>query len=151
VSILFLASVLVPLFLPQGLQVDNLLRAQVGIIIFQSAYMAEVVRGGLQTIPAAQEEAAVALGLNYFRRMRLVVLPQAIRKVIPALVNQVIIIIKDTSLVVVIGMFDLLGIAEVAVRNAVWAGRNFEAYLFVGSIYWVICFTISRVSKHLER
>lgn len=150
VSILFLSSVLLPLFFAEGVTVDKLLRAQVGIIIFQSAYMAEVIRGGLQAVPAGQDEAAAALGLKYALRMRLIVLPQALRKVIPALVNQVIIIIKDTSLVVVIGMFDLLGAAELAVRNVTWSGRNFEAYAFIGLIYWSLCYSVSQASYKLE-
>jgi general L-amino acid transport system permease protein len=150
VSILFLSSVLLPLFFAEGVTVDKLLRAQVGIIVFQAAYMAEVVRGGLQAVPTGQDEAAAALGLGYARRMRLIVLPQALRKVIPALVNQVIITIKDTSLVVVIGMFDLLGAAELAVRNVTWAGRNFEAYAFIGLIYWTLCYSVSQASYQAE-
>ncbi|MCI0364448.1 MAG: amino acid ABC transporter permease [Phycisphaerales bacterium] len=151
ISVLFLAAIMVPLFLPSGVTVDNLLRAQVGIILFQSAYLAEVVRGGLQAVPGGQDEAARALGLSYALRMRRVILPQALRIVIPALVNQFIIILKDTTLVVVIGMFDLMGIAEVAIRNPTWLGRNFEAYAFVAAIYWVICFSMSRLSLDLER
>jgi general L-amino acid transport system permease protein len=151
ISVLFLAAVMVPLFLPSGVNVDNLLRAQVGIILFQSAYLAEVVRGGLQALPSGQDEAARALGLGYAQRMRRVILPQALRIVIPALVNQFIIILKDTTLVVVIGMFDLMGVAEVAIRNPTWLGRNFEAYAFVAAIYWAICFSMSRLSLNLER
>lgn len=150
VSVLFLASVLVPLFLPGGAEVDSLVRAQIGIVAFQSAYIAEVIRGGLQAVPNGQEEAATALGLSPFQVMRLVVVPQALRLVVPAMVNQLIIIVKDTSLVVVVGMHDLLGIAELTVRGAVWLGRTYEAYAFVGLIYWVICFSISRASLRLE-
>ena len=150
VSVLFLASVLVPLFLPGGAEVDSLVRAQIGIVAFQSAYIAEVIRGGLQAVPNGQEEAATALGLSPLQVMRLVVVPQALRLVVPAMVNQLIIIVKDTSLVVVVGMHDLLGIAELTVRGAVWLGRTYEAYAFVGLIYWVICFSISRASLRLE-
>jgi len=150
VSVLFLAAVLVPLFLPGGAEVDSLVRAQIGIVAFQSAYIAEVIRGGLQAVPSGQEEAATALGLGPFKAMRLVIVPQALRLVVPAMVNQTIIIIKDTSLVVVVGMHDLLGIAELTVRGAVWLGRTYEAYAFVGVIYWVVCFSISRASLRLE-
>lgn len=150
VSVLFLAAVLVPLFLPGGADVDSLLRAQIGIVAFQSAYIAEVIRGGLQAVPSGQEEAATALGLGPLRSMRLVIVPQALRLVVPAMVNQIIIIIKDTSLVVVVGMHDLLGIAELSVRGAPWLGKTYEAYAFVGLIYWATCFTISRASLRLE-
>jgi general L-amino acid transport system permease protein len=150
VSVLFLAAVLVPLFLPGGAEVDSLVRAQIGIVAFQSAYIAEVIRGGLQAVPHGQEEAATALGLSRFQVMHLVVVPQALRMVVPAMVNQFIIIIKDTSLVVVVGMHDLLGIAELSIRGAVWLGKTYEAYAFVGLIYWVACFMISRASLRLE-
>ena len=146
ISILFLASVLVPLFLPAGVQVDALIRAQIGIILFQAGYLAEVVRGGLQAVPRGQEEAAQSMGLKYVQVMLLVVLPQAMRIVIPALTNQFIIILKDTSLVAIVGLFDLLGIAEVTIRNPKWLGKTFEAYAVVGAFYWIMCFTISRVS-----
>lgn len=150
VSVLFLAAVLVPLFLPGGADVDSLVRAQIGIVAFQSAYIAEVIRGGLQAVPSGQQEAASALGLGPFNTMRLVIVPQALRLVVPAMVNQIIIIIKDTSLVVVVGMHDLLGIAELSVRGAPWLGKTYEAYAFVGLIYWIICFSISRASLRLE-
>ena len=150
ISILFLASVLVPLFLPSEVEVDILVRAQVGIILFQAGYVAEVVRGGLQAIPRGQEEAAESLGLRYGPIMLLIILPQALRVVIPALTNQFIIIIKDTSLVAVVGLFDLLGIAEISVRNPKWLGKTFEAYAVVGLFYWIMCFSVSRVSLKLE-
>jgi general L-amino acid transport system permease protein len=151
ISILFLASVLVPLFLPERVEVDTLIRAQVGIIVFQAGYMAEVVRGGLQAIPKGQEEAAYSLGLSHGRTMLLVVLPQALRIVIPSLTNQFIIILKDTSLVSVVGLFDLLGSAEITVRNPKWLGMTFEAYAVVAFFYWILCFSISRVSLRLEQ
>ena len=151
ISILFLASVLVPLFLPAGVEVDTLIRAQVGIILFQAGYLAEVVRGGLQAVAKGQEEAAHSLGLSHGLTMLLIVLPQALRIVIPSLTNQFIIILKDTSLVAVVGLFDLLGIAEITVRNPKWLGNTFEAYAVVAFFYWILCFSISRVSLHLER
>lgn len=150
ISILFLTSVLVPLFLPSGVEVDAVVRAQVGIILFQAGYLAEVVRGGFQAVPPGQEEAARSLGLGYAQVMWLVVLPQALRVTIPPLTNQVIITLKDTTLVAVVGLFDLIGIAEVALRNPKWLGMNFEAYAVVGFFYWVMCFSISRVSLWLE-
>ena len=150
ISILFLATVLVPLFLPDQIEVDALIRAQIGIILFQAGYLAEVVRGGLQAVPGGQEEAAKSLGLDYGRTMALVVLPQAMRIVIPALTNQFIIILKDTSLVAIVGLFDLVGIAEVTIRNPKWLGMTFEAYAVVGLFFWIMCFSISLVSLKLE-
>src|SRR5262249_55727376 len=108
ITVLFMASVMLPLFLPPGTTIDKLLRVQVGFILFYGAYLAEVVRGGLQAIPRGQEEAADALGLGYWRKMRLIILPQALRIAIPPLVNTFIAAFKDTTLVTIIGLFDLL-------------------------------------------
>ena len=150
ISILFMASVMFPLFLPEGVTVDKLLRAGVGIILFSAAYLAEVVRGGLQAIPAGQYEAADALGLGYWRKMRLVILPQALRLVIPPMVNSFIATFKDTSLVTIIGLYDLLGAARTATNDPVWRAFTTEGYIFVAAIFFVFCSFMSRYSRRLE-
>jgi general L-amino acid transport system permease protein len=151
ITVLFMASVMLPLFLPTGMTIDKLLRAQVAFILFAAAYLAEVVRGGLQAIPKGQIEAADALGLGYWQRTRLIVLPQALALVIPPLVNTFIGTFKDTSLVIVIGLFDLLGTANAALTDANWRGFFAEAYVFVAAIYFTFCFFMSRYSQMLER
>jgi general L-amino acid transport system permease protein len=151
ITVLFMASVMLPLFLPEGATLDKLLRAMVGIVLFQSAYMAEVVRGGLQAIDKGQHEAAEALGLGYWQTMGLVILPQALRLVIPGIVNTFIALFKDTTLVLIIGLFDLLGIVQQAFADPDWLGYSVEGYLFAGLVYWVFCFGISRYSQALER
>jgi general L-amino acid transport system permease protein len=151
VSILFMASVMLPLFLPAGVSIDKLLRAQVAMICFAAAYLAEVVRGGLQAIPRQQEEAAQALGLSYWQRTRLVILPQALRMAIPPLVNTFIGFFKDTSLVVVIGLFDFLTTLKVSLSEPAWSGFGVEAYLFAAAGYFLFCYPMSRYSQILER
>jgi general L-amino acid transport system permease protein len=151
ITMLFMASLMLPLFLPAGITVDKVLRAQVAFILFAGAYLAEVVRGGLQAIPRGQIEAADALGLSYAQRTRLIVLPQALAMVIPPLVNTFIGIFKDTALVIIISLFDLLTCAETALSDANWQGFYVEAYVFVGVIYWCFCFFMSRYSQLLER
>jgi general L-amino acid transport system permease protein len=150
ISVLFMASVMLPLFLPPGLEIDKLLRAQIGIILFAAAYIAEAVRGGLQALAKGQAEAATALGLSYWQRMRLVILPQALGLVIPPLVNTGIGFFKDTSLVIVIGLMDALAAAKASLADPLWRGFYREAYLFVGLVYFVCCFALSRYSRHLE-
>ena len=150
ISILFLTSILVPLFLPDGLEVDILIRAQIGIILFQAGYLAEVVRGGFQGLPTGQEEAAKSLGLNYWYTVIFITLPQALKIALPSITNQFIIIVKDTSLVSIVGLFDLLGMAELSIRNPKWLGTTFEAYIVVGLLYWILCFFISHLSLKLE-
>lgn len=151
ISLLFMASVMLPLFLPEGVSIDKLLRALIAMILFASAYFAEVVRGGLQAIPHGQTEAADALGLPYWRKTLLVVLPQALRIAIPPLVNTFIGFFKDTSLVVIIGLFDLLTSIKVALGEPAWSGFGVEAYLFAALVYFVFCFAMSRYSQNLER
>ena len=150
ISILFMSSVMLPLFLPQDLVIDKLLRAQVAIILFSAAYFAEVVRGGLQGIDHGQEEAAKALGLNYVQTQLHIILPQALVKVIPPTVNTMIGMFKDTSLVIVIALFDLMGTAKSSLTDASWLGFSIEAYLFIAVIYFVICFSMGRFSKRVE-
>lgn len=151
VSLLFMASVMFPLFLPDGLNIDKLLRAQIAIILFAGAYLAEVVRGGLQALPKGQYEGADALGLGYWQKMGLIVVPQALRLVIPPLVNTFIGFFKDTSLVLIIGIFDLLTAGKTAVVEPAWQGFSLEVFIFVGLIYFVFCFFMSRYSQNLER
>ncbi|HEX9462257.1 MAG TPA: amino acid ABC transporter permease [Alphaproteobacteria bacterium] len=151
VSLLFMASVMLPLFLPEGVNINKLLRAQVAMIMFASAYLAEVVRGGLQAIPKGQYEAASALGLSYWQKTGLIILPQALRLVIPPLVNTFIGLFKDTSLVVIIGIYDLLDAAKTTVNtDPEWRGFGVEAYLFVSIIYFIFCFAMSKYSQHVE-
>jgi len=150
ISLLFMASVMFPLFLPEGLNIDKLLRAQVAIILFTAAYLAEVIRGGLQAIPRGQYEAAEALGLSYWKRTALIILPQALRIVIPPMVNSFIGLFKDTSLVLIIGIFDLLNAAKTSIIEPAWQGFGVEAYIAVSVIYFVFCFAMSRYSQKLE-
>jgi general L-amino acid transport system permease protein len=154
VTVLFMASVMLPLFLPPDVTIDKLLRALVGVALFSAAYLAEVIRGGLQAIPRGQYEAADALGLGYWRKMGLIVLPQAIRIVIPGLVNSFISLFKDTSLVLIIGLFDLIGIVEQSVQaDAKWFSPQTAAtgYFFAGTVFWIFCFAMSRYSASIER
>ncbi|MFC6669054.1 amino acid ABC transporter permease [Marinobacterium aestuariivivens] len=151
ITVLFMASVMLPLFFPEDISFDKLLRALIGIILFQSAYMAEVVRGGLQAIPRGQYEAADALGLSYWKKMILIILPQALKLMIPGIVNTFIALFKDTSLVVIIGLFDLLAIVQAASNDPDWIGYATEGYIFVALMFWIFCFGMSRYSQHLER
>lgn len=151
ITVLFMASVMLPLFLPEGVSIDKLLRALIGIVLFQSAYMAEVVRGGLNAIPRGQTEAAQSLGLGYWRMMGLIVLPQALKLVIPGIVNTFIALFKDTTLVLIIGLFDLLAIIQAAFSDARWLGYSHEGYVFAALCFWIFCFSMSRFSQRLER
>jgi general L-amino acid transport system permease protein len=151
ISVLFMASIMLPLFLPAGLSIDKLLRAQIALILFAAAYLAEVVRGGLQAIPKTQYEMADALGLSYFQKTLYVVLPQALRIAVPPLVNTFIGLFKDTSLVVIIGLFDLLATIKVSLNEPAWSGFGVEAYLFAALVYFVFCFAMSLYSRKLEQ
>lgn len=151
ITVLFMSSVMLPLFLPEGLSFDKLVRALIGVILFQSAYVAEVVRGGLQAIPKGQYEAAAAMGLGYWRMMGLVILPQALKLVIPGIVNTFIALFKDTSLVIIIGLFDLLNSIKQATTDPAWLGMATEGYVFAALVFWIFCFGMSRYSMHLER
>jgi general L-amino acid transport system permease protein len=153
ITVLFMASVMLPLFLPTGWTIDNFLRALVGVSLFASAYMAEVVRGGLQAIPKGQYEGADSLGLSYWQKMRLIVLPQAIKLVIPGIVNTFIGLFKDTSLVSIIGMFDLLGIVRLNTTDVNWVSpvTPITGLIFAGAVFWIFCFGMSRYSAFVER
>jgi len=151
VTVLFMASVMLPLFLPEGVTFDKLLRALVGVSLFSAAYMAEVVRGGLQAVPKEQYEAAAALGFGYWQMMGLIVLPQALRLVIPGIVNTFIGLFKDTALVLIIGLYDLLGMAQLIIKDPQWLGLATETYLIAAAGFWIFCFGMSRYSMALER
>lgn len=151
ITILFMASVMLPLFFPAGVEFDKVVRAMIGITLFQSAYTAEAIRGGLSAIPRGQGEAAMALGLGYWRRTIFITLPQALKISIPAIVNTFIALFKDTSLVSIIGLLDLLNMAQTAARSVEWKGYDIEGYLFAGLIYWAFCYGMSNYSQNLER
>ncbi len=149
ITILFMGNVLIPIFMP-GLDINQVLRMMIGITFFSAAYMAENVRGGLQGIPRGQHEAAQAVGLNYVQTTLFIVLPQALRSVIPAIVGQFIALFKDTSLVSIIGLIDLLGVAKSVIANPDWLGLQAEVYLFAAVIYFVFCYAMSYASQDIE-
>ncbi len=151
ITVLFMSSVMLPLFLPEGFYINKLLRALIAVTFFASAYMAEVIRGGLQALAKGQTEASQSLGLNYLQTQRFVILPQALRHVIPGIVNTFIGLFKDTSLVSIIGMFDLMGVIQAASTDPKWLGHLLEGYLFAAFFYWSICFSMSRYSQGLEK
>ncbi|HVX81087.1 MAG TPA: amino acid ABC transporter permease [Devosiaceae bacterium] len=153
ITVLFMASVMLPLFLPPGVDFDKLLRALIGVALFASAYMAEVIRGGLQAVPAGQYEGARALGLRYWQMMRLVILPQALRIVIPGIVNTFIGLFKDTSLVYIISLFELLGVVRQSFGNPVWASYQTPptGLFFAAVVFWLFCFGMSQYSQFIER
>jgi general L-amino acid transport system permease protein len=153
VAVLFFATFMLPLFLPPGWEIDAMLRVLVGVSIFAAAYMAEVIRGGLQAVPRAQYEGAMALGLGYWRAMRLVILPQALRVSIPGIVNIFIGLFKDTTLVLTVAIFDLLGQLRAAFADPNWSSPStlFTGFAFAGAIYFTFCFSMSRYSLYLER
>jgi general L-amino acid transport system permease protein len=151
VTILFMASILLPLFLPDGIRIDRVLRAMIGMTLFAAAYMAENVRGGLAAIPLGQYEAARALGLNGFKTMSLIVLPQALRIVIPAIVGQFIALFMDTTLAVIVGLLELLAVGRAIVQgNPAWMRHQAEVYLFIGAVFWIFTFSMSYASRRLE-
>lgn len=151
ITVLFMASVMFALFMPEGVRIEQLLRAQIAIILFIAAYMAEAVRGGLQAVPRGQYEAAEALGLSYWRAMGLIILPQALKISIPPIVNIFISVFKDTSLVVIIGIYDFAYAVKKSVETDIaWRSYIVEAFLFSIVIYWVYCFAMSKYSQWLE-
>ena len=150
ITILFMASVVLPLFFTEGFDVDKLLRALIGITLFQAAYIAEVIRGGLQAIPKGQYEAADAMGLSFYQKTSLIILPQALKISIPNIVGSFISLFKDTTLVLIIGLFDMLAIVGLSTSDVNWLGRETEGYVFVTLVMWVILYSMSRYSKVLE-
>ena len=150
-TVLFMSAVMVPLFLPNGVSVDRLVRAMAALVLFNAAYMAEVVRGGLQGVPGGQEEAAASLGLHWAQVQTFVVLPQALRMVVPAIVNTVVDLFKDTTLVTVIGLADLLGAVNQALKDPAWLGFATEGYVFSAAVFFVCCFAMSAYGRSFER
>jgi general L-amino acid transport system permease protein len=151
ISLLFMSAVMFPLFMPEGLTVDKLIRASVALTMFTSAYIAEVVRGGLQGMSRGQYEAAESLGLNYFQTMRLIILPQALKMVIPPTVGILVAAFKDTSLLVIIAVYDLLKTTQTVLSDPLWMGFSAEAYLFISIFYFAGCFSLSSFSRKLEK
>ena len=151
ISLLFMAAIMLPLFLPEGVTLDRLARVLVAYTIFTAAYLAEVVRGGLQAMPRGQYEAAESIGLNYWQKMRLIILPQALSITIPAQVNTFIGLFKDTTLVIVIGVFDFFTTLRSALGDPNWLGFPTEAYVFAAGVYFILCFAMSKYSQRLER
>lgn len=150
-TVLFMSAVVVPLFLPQGVSVDRLLRAMAALVLFNAAYMAEVVRGGLQGVDPGQEEAAHSLGLRWWQVHAFVVLPQALRIVVPGIINTVVDLFKDTTLVTIIGLFDLLGAVEQALKDPAWLGFATEGYVFSAVVFFVCCYAMSAYGRSMER
>lgn len=151
IAVLFMASLMFPLFVPERLTIDKLLRAEIGMILFFGAYAAEIVRGGLQSIPRGQYEAADANGLTYWQQTRRIVLPQALRIVIPPLMNDVIRAFKNTTFVSILGLYDVLGATKAALEDVEWVRYSPEAYIFIVMIYFIFCFSMSKYSESVER
>jgi len=152
ISILFMASFMFPLFMPQGVSIDVLVRVIIGITLFAAAYMAEIVRGGLQAIPKGQIEAAATLGLSYWQTQRKIVLPQALAMTVPSMMNNFIAVFKDTSLVTIVSLYELTGALALAVNSEVeWRPFKIEAYLFITFVYFIFCFSMSRYSLWVEK
>jgi general L-amino acid transport system permease protein len=153
ITVLFFATYMLPLFLPGSWKIDGLLRVLVGVVLFSAAYLAEIVRGGLQAIPRGQYEGAMALGLGYWRMMGFVILPQALKLVIPGIVNSFIALFKDTTLVLIVAIFDLLGQVRAAFSDPNWATpvTLFTGFAFAGIIYFVFTFAMSRYALYTER
>jgi general L-amino acid transport system permease protein len=150
-TVLFMSAVMVPLFLPQGVSVDRLIRAMVAFTLFNAAYMAETVRGGLQGVPEGQEEAAYSLGLSWWQVQAFVTLPQALRHVVPGIVNNIVDLFKDTSLITIIGLVDLLGAANQALKDPAWLGLAKEGYVFTAVMFFACCFAMSSYGRRVER
>ncbi|VXD14610.1 Amino acid ABC transporter, permease protein, 3-TM region,His/Glu/Gln/Arg/opine [Planktothrix serta PCC 8927] len=151
ITILFMGQILLPLFLPEGTRPDRILRAIIGLTMFSSAYLAENIRGGLQSIPRGQTEAAKALGLNTPLTVSLIILPQALKVSIPSIVGQFISLFQDTTLLAIVGLVELLGISRSILANPKFLGRYLEVYLFIGILYWVFCYAMSVASQKLEK
>jgi len=150
ITVLFMASVMFPLFLPADAYVDKLMRCVIGITLFEAAYMAEVVRGGLQALPKGQYDAAKSLGMGYWQMNALIILPQALKIVIPGIANTFIALFKDTPLILVVGLLEFLGMIKLAGANPDWLGFAVEGYVFAATVYWIFCFSMSRYSQKLE-
>ena len=151
ITVLFMSAVMFPMFLPDGTYVDKLIRVLIAITLFEAAYMAEVIRGGLQALPKGQYEAAKSLGMGYWRMHFLIILPQALKLVIPGIANTFLALVKDTPLIFVVGLSELAGMVNLAKTNPKWLGMAMEGYVFAGLVFWVICYAMSRYSQNLEK
>jgi len=150
ITVLFMSAVMFPMFLPDGTYIDKLIRVIVAITLFEAAYTAEVIRGGLQALPRGQYDAAKSLGMGYWRLHMLVILPQALKLVIPGIANTFLALVKDTPLIFVVGLLELIGMLNLAKTNPKWLGFSMEGYVFAGIIFWIICYSMSRYSQNLE-
>ena len=151
ITVLFMSAVMFPMFLPDGTYMDKLMRVIIAITLFESAYMAEVIRGGLQALPRGQYDAAKSLGMGYWRMHLFVILPQALKLVIPGIANTFLALVKDTPLIFVVGLLELAGMIGLAKTNPKWLGMAIEGYVFAGLVFWVICYSMSRYSQRLEK
>ncbi len=151
ITVLFMSAVMFPMFLPDGTFIDKLIRVLIAITLFEAAYMAEVVRGGLQALPKGQYEAARSLGMGYWRMNLLIILPQALKLVIPGIANTLLALVKDTPLIFVVGLMELAGMIGLAKTNPKWLGMAMEGYVFAGLVFWIICYAMSRYSQNLEK
>ena len=151
ITVLFMASVMFPMFLPDGTFLDKLIRVIIAITLFEAAYMAEVIRGGLQALPRGQYDAGKSLGMSYWKLHVLVILPQALKLIIPGIANTFLALVKDTPLILVVGLLELVGMIDMAKTNPDWLGFAAEGYVFAGLVFWIICYAMSRYSQNLER
>jgi general L-amino acid transport system permease protein len=151
ITVLFMSAVMFPMFLPDGTYMDKLMRVIIAITLFEAAYMAEVVRGGLQALPRGQYDAAKSLGMGYWRMHFLIIMPQALKLVIPGIANTFLALVKDTPLIFVVGLLELAGMIGLAKTNPEWLGMAAEGYVFAAFVFWIICFSMSRYSQNLER
>ncbi len=151
ITVLFMASVMFPMFLPDGTFLDKLIRVIIAITLFEAAYMAEVIRGGLQALPRGQYDAGKSLGMSYWKLHILVILPQALKLIIPGIANTFLALVKDTPLILVVGLLELVGMIDMAKTNPDWLGFAAEGYVFAGLVFWIICYAMSRYSQNLER
>ena len=151
ITVLFMSAVMFPMFLPDGTFIDKLIRVLIAITLFEAAYMAEVVRGGLQALPKGQYEAAKSLGMGYWKMNVFIILPQALKLVIPGIANTFLALVKDTPLIFVVGLLELAGMIGLAKTNPKWLGMAMEGYVFAGLVFWIICYAMSRYSQHLEK
>ena len=151
ITVLFMASVMFPMFLPDGTYMDKLIRVIIAITLFEAAYMAEVIRGGLQALPRGQYDAGKSLGMGYWKLHLLVIMPQALKLVIPGIANTFLALVKDTPLILVVGLLELVGMIDMAKTNPKWLGFAAEGYVFAGVVFWIICYSMSRYSQRLER
>jgi len=150
ITVLFMSAVMFPMFLPDGTYMDKLIRVIIAITLFEAAYVAEVIRGGLQALPRGQYDAAKSLGMGYWRLHLLVILPQALKLVIPGIANTFLALVKDTPLIFVVGLLELAGMLGLAKTNPEWLGFSMEGYVFAAIIFWIICYSMSKYSYNLE-